>query len=94
MKKGHATGSDEMRLERLAVTECVGICWTNGSVNTCKQLGPENCRYKKNKGCDNNSVYWSRIGGVSNKIQLPETYISLLLYNEFEAHQKGNSKVI
>ena len=54
-------------------------------MNTCKQLGPENCRYKEITV----ALIGLELRGRFYKCQLPEAKISLILYNEFEVHHKG-----
>ena len=46
MKRGRATGIDEVRVEMLVMTECVGVRWTRRLLNTCLREGkiPEEWR--------------------------------------------------
>ena len=39
MKRGRATGIDEVGVEMLVMTECVGVRWTRGMLNTCMREG-------------------------------------------------------
>ena len=61
MKKGKATGADEMRLEMLEMAGEVGVKWTGRLLNVCMQEGriPKEWRmglivpiWKRRRGCE------------------------------------------
>ena len=46
LKRGRATGVDEVQVEMLVMTECVGVRWLRRLLNTCRREGktPEEWR--------------------------------------------------